>query len=118
MDNVLEHLPETTRTMEELWRIMQFSGKLFIGVPYWNSFEAWGDPTHEKLFSEEIFEFYDPTTWRGKDRAYYSKAKFKIEEIAFCVNPLGAASRIPFSNPSSASLPPTSATSFTGWRSS
>jgi len=87
MDNVLEHLPETTRTMEELWRIMQPGGKLFIGVPYWNSFEAWGDPTHEKLFSEEKFEFYDPNTWRGKDRAYYSKAKFKIEQIAFCVNP-------------------------------
>ena len=27
------------------------------------------------------------TTWRGKDRGYYSKAKFKIEEIAFVVNP-------------------------------
>ena len=87
MENVLEHLPETTRTMEELSRIMKTGGKLFIGVPYWNSFEAWGDPTHERLFSEEIFEFYDPTTWRGKDRAYYSKAKFKIIEMAFCVNP-------------------------------
>lgn len=87
MDNVLEHLPETTRTMEELFRIMKPGGRLFVGVPYWNSFEAWGDPTHARLFSEEIFEFYDPTTWRGEQRAYYSKAKFKIEEIAFCINP-------------------------------
>jgi len=87
MENVLEHLSETTRTMEELSRIMSPGGKLFIGVPYWNSFEAWGDPTHERLFSEEVFEFYDPTTWRGKDRAYYSKAKFKIVEMAFCINP-------------------------------
>jgi len=86
MHNVLEHLPETTRTMEELWRIMKPGGAIFIRVPYWNSFEAWGDPTHERLFSEEVFEFYDPTTWRGVDRAYYSKAKFKIEEIAFSVN--------------------------------
>lgn len=86
MDNVLEHLPDTTRTMEELYRITKTGGQVFIGVPYWNSFEAWGDPTHEKLFSEEKFEFYDPTTWRGKDRAYYSKAKFKIREIAYCIN--------------------------------
>jgi len=86
-DNVLEHLPDTMATMEEIYRITSPGAKVFLGVPYWNSFEAWGDPTHEKLFSEEKFEFWDPTTWRGKDRAYYSGAKFKIEEIAFCVNP-------------------------------
>ena len=39
------------------------------------------------MFSEEIFEFYDPTTRCGKERAYYSTAKFHIEKIVFCVNP-------------------------------
>jgi SAM-dependent methyltransferase len=87
MDNVLEHLPETVRTMEEIHRITRPGAKVFIGVPFWNSFEAWGDPTHARLFSEEIFEFFDPTTWRGKERSYYTKAKFRIEGIAFCVNP-------------------------------
>ena len=86
-DNVLEHLRDTTRTMEEIYRITKPGAKIFLGVPYWNSFEAWGDPTHERLFSEEVFEFYDPTTWRGQDRAYYSKARFKIEKIAFVINP-------------------------------
>ncbi len=86
-DNVIEHLRDTTRTMEELHRVTKPGAKIFLGVPYWNSFEAWGDPTHERLFSEEIFEFYDPTTWRGKERTYYSKAKFKIEQIVFVVNP-------------------------------
>ena len=77
-DNVLEHLGDTTQTMEEIYRITNPGAKVFLAIPFWNSFEAWGDPTHERLFSEEIFEFYDPTTWRGEDRAYYSKAKFKI----------------------------------------
>ena len=86
-DNVFEHLRDTTRTMEEVHRISKPGAKIFIGVPFWNSFEAWGDPTHERLFSEEIFEFYDPTTWRGEERAYYSKARFQIEKIVFCVNP-------------------------------
>ena len=86
-DNVFEHLRDTTRTMEEVHRITQPGAKIFIGVPFWNSFEAWGDPTHERLFSEEIFEFYDPTTCRGKQRAYYSKARFQIEKIVFCINP-------------------------------
>jgi SAM-dependent methyltransferase len=86
-DNVLEHLPDTMTTMEEIYRITKPGAKIFLGVPYWNSYEGWGDPTHERLFSEEKFEFFDPTTWRGEERAYYSKAKFKIEKIAFVVNP-------------------------------
>jgi SAM-dependent methyltransferase len=94
-DNVLEHLHDTTRTMEELYRITKPGAKLFIGVPFWNSFEAWGDPTHERLFSEEMFEFYDPTTWRGKERSYYSRASFKIEKIVFCVNPFKPVFRQP-----------------------
>jgi len=86
-DNVLEHLPDTMATMEEVYRITKPGAKIFLGVPYWNSFEAWGDPTHEKLFSEEKFEVWDPTTWRGENRSYYSTAKFKIEKIVFCINP-------------------------------
>lgn len=85
-DNVLEHLRDTIKTMEEIYRITKPGARIFIGVPFWNSFEAWGDPTHERLFSEEIFEFFDPTTWRGKERSYYTKAKFKIERIVYCVN--------------------------------
>lgn len=86
-DNVFEHLRDTTRTMEEVFRITQPGAKVFIGVPFWNSYEAWGDPTHERLFSEELFEFYDLTTERGRERAYYSTARFKIDRIVFCVNP-------------------------------
>ena len=92
-DNVLEHLADTVRTMEEIHRITQPGAKIFIGVPFWNSFEAWGDPTHERLFSEEIFEFFDPLTWRGKERSYYTTAKFKIEKIIYCVNPFKPLSR-------------------------
>jgi SAM-dependent methyltransferase len=86
-DNVLEHLPDTITTMEEIYRIAKPSAKIFLGVPYWNSYEGWGDPTHEKLFSEEKFYFFDPSTSLGAERAYYSKAKFKIEKIVFVVNP-------------------------------
>lgn len=92
-DNVLEHLPDTVRTMEEIYRITKPGGKVFIGVPFWNSFEAWGDPTHEHFFSEEVFEFFDPTTWRGKECSYYSKARFKVDRILYCVNPCKPISR-------------------------
>lgn len=92
-DNVLEHLRDTVKTMEEIYRITKPGAKIFIGVPFWNSSEAWGDPTHERLFSEEIFEFFDPTTWMGEERSYYTKAKFKIDRITYCVNPFKPLSR-------------------------
>jgi len=87
-DNVLEHLPDFISTMEEIYRISRPGSKIFIGVPFWNSYEAWGDPTHVRMFSEEMFEFLDPSKWRGQDRSYYSRAKFRIDEIRYCVNPL------------------------------
>lgn len=92
-DNVLEHLPDTVKIMEELYRITSPGAKIFIGVPYWNCCEAWGDPTHVSAFTEESFDFFDPTTWRGRERAYYSKAKFRIDRIVYCVNPLKPLSR-------------------------
>jgi hypothetical protein len=82
--------------MEEIHRITQPGAKVFLGVPYWNSFEAWGDPTHERLFSEEVFDFYDSTTWRGKERAYYQKARFKIEKVVYCINPFKPVFRDPW----------------------
>lgn len=85
-DNVLEHLPDTIRAMEEIHRITRPGGKVFLGVPFWNSLEAVGDPTHKRFFTEETFDFFDPTTWRGKNREYYTKAKFKIQKIVYCIN--------------------------------
>lgn len=94
-DNVIEHLPDTVRTMEEIYRITRPGGSVFIGVPYWNSLEAWGDPTHKKVFTEEMFDFFDPTTWMGKQREYYTVARFKIEKITYCINPFKPLSRSP-----------------------
>ncbi|NUN93648.1 MAG: methyltransferase domain-containing protein [Verrucomicrobiae bacterium] len=87
MDNVLEHLPDTVRTMEELHRLLKPGGRLFLGVPYWNSFEAWGDPTHIRWFNEDTFTFFDVDHWRCKDRDYYSKARFRVEKVVYCINP-------------------------------
>jgi hypothetical protein len=81
------------KSVEKIYTATKPGAKIFIGVPFWNSFEAWGDPTHQRLFSEEIFEFFDPTTWRGKERSYYTNARFKIERIIYCINPFKPLSR-------------------------
>ncbi len=83
MINVLEHLPDTIKTMEELWRIAKNDAKLIIRVPYWNSLGWASDPTHVKRFSQLSMNFFDETTRQGKERPYYSTARFRIAQIGY-----------------------------------
>jgi len=78
MINVLEHLPDTVKAIEELFRISKEECIIHIRVPYWNSYISYGDPTHLKTFHQDSFDFFDPNTVLGKRRYYYSKAKFQI----------------------------------------
>ena len=78
MINVLEHLPDTIKVMEELHRVSKNGCIIHIRVPYWNSFISYGDPTHLKTFYQNSFDFFDQSTDLGQRRFYCSKAKFKI----------------------------------------
>jgi len=89
MKDVLEHLPDTTKTLEEIYRIMKTGAKCLISVPYWNSWEAITDPTHVRQFHELSFDFFDPTKWRCQDREYYTKARFYIKKIDYYIAPFG-----------------------------
>jgi predicted SAM-dependent methyltransferase len=94
MINVLEHLPETVRTMEELHRIAAPGCRLTIRVPFWNSPDAITDPTHAAQFNEHSFDYFDPETRHGKERGYYSSARFRIERIDFWVRVAGRYLRV------------------------
>jgi len=76
--DVLEHVTDIIFTMEELHRVLKPSGKLFIQVPYWNSWCAVADPTHKRGFHERFFNFFDPQKEECRDKPYYTKARFKI----------------------------------------
>jgi len=81
--HILEHLPDTIRTMEEIYRISKNEGKVKIFVPLWNSDDFVTDPTHIKMFGVKTFNFFDPRLFEHKKRAYYSGAKFHIEKKIF-----------------------------------
>lgn len=83
--NVLEHLPDTLKALEELWRICRHGAKVIIRVPYWNSISSITDPTHVRSFSEHTFDFFDPTKARCQKRPYYSKARLQIQKEYFYV---------------------------------
>lgn len=76
--NVLEHLPDTIGTMQELWRIAKPDATIILRVPFWNSPDMLADPTHKRAFSERTLNFFDPSYPECKDRPYYTSARFSI----------------------------------------
>lgn len=81
--HLLEHLPNTIQTLEELYRIAQNEARIVIRVPYWNCWHSIGDPTHLKAFHQKSFDFFDPRKRSCRERPYYSKARFNIEKVWF-----------------------------------
>jgi SAM-dependent methyltransferase len=87
--DVLEHLPDTVRTMEELCRVTKPSGLVHIRVPYFNAWEASCDPTHLKFFNENSFDFFDPRKEMRTTRHYYTEARFQVITVGFLIYPFG-----------------------------
>ena len=96
MHHVLEHLAEPVRAIEELHRITGDGGTVEVRVPYWNSTDWASDPTHTTAFSEYSFDFFDPETRHGRERPYYSTARFTILSKTYWMKP--AAVYVPVRN--------------------
>jgi len=94
--DILEHVPDLLKVVEEIHRICKPGAKIQIAVPYWNSYESITDPTHRNYFNEFTFDFFDPTKKRCRNRPYYSHARFKIKEIGFGVKFLAPYVIIPY----------------------
>jgi SAM-dependent methyltransferase len=93
MVHVLEHLPDTIRTLEEIHRICAPSAEVTIHVPYWNSRDMMTDPTHKRSFSEYSFDYFDPDKRYCRERPYYSCARFHVEISSYFVK-LGCYRRV------------------------
>lgn len=97
--DVLEHLDDFLKNMEEIHRILIKDGKLFLKVPYWNSTSAHIDPTHKRGFHELTFDFFDPAKDFCKLRPYYTKARFKIVSTSYILNLFQPYFKVPFLKP-------------------
>ncbi len=56
--NILQHLPNTVKTMEELNRITLGGGKVFLECPHYTWFEAYRHFDHCHRFSFGSFDFF------------------------------------------------------------
>lgn len=74
--DVLEHLPDTQKVVEELWRIARAGARVIIRVPHWASYRAHRDPTHCRTFDEQSFCYYGRSEY-----SFYSKARLKVISV-------------------------------------
>jgi SAM-dependent methyltransferase len=70
--DVVEHLDDVLRSMEEIHRVCRPGARVYITVPHFSSANAFTDPTHRHQFSYFTFDYF------GSDHglAFYSKARF------------------------------------------
>jgi len=74
-DNVLEHLEDIIKPIEEIWRISQNKGEAKIIVPIFPSVWSFCDPTHKSVYTFFTFNYFRPEDSLN----YYTKARFKIK---------------------------------------
>jgi SAM-dependent methyltransferase len=81
-DNVLEHLEDVVRTMEEIHRILRPGGTATILLPYSKSDGALHDPTHRHFFTERSMDYF------ALEHPYnfYSSARFIIRKARLVAN--------------------------------
>ncbi len=94
--DLLEHLDDFMKAMEEIHRIMKPGGILKIRVPYWNSWCTHSDPTHRRGFHELRFHFFDPNSPYCAERSYYTKARFFVGKETFVLVPFSPYFSVPF----------------------
>jgi len=82
LDNVLEHLNDPMRVMEEIHRICKIGAHVKVIVPYFRSLYAFTDPTHKHFFAVNSFAFYDPDHIICQ-RYDYIETRFKVERVVF-----------------------------------
>jgi SAM-dependent methyltransferase len=76
MQDVLEHLRDPIRVVEELHRVLRPDGRLQLRTPHFSSVLAYGDPTHRHYFSAlAIRSLAEPRF------SHYTTARFRVIHV-------------------------------------
>lgn len=82
LDNVLEHLNNIVKAMEEIHRITKPGATVTIIVPYFRSKWACVDPTHVHFFTVDTLSYF-VQGHAYHERYDYSPCKFKMRRKTF-----------------------------------
>jgi SAM-dependent methyltransferase len=81
--DVIEHLDDVVRVMEEIHRICRAGARVHITVPHFSSANAFMDPTHRHQFSCFSFDYFDSR----HELAFYSRARFERKRVQIVFSP-------------------------------
>ena len=76
--DVLEHLEDVIRTMEEIHRLARKGAGVFIRVPHFTSTLAFGDPTHRHFFNTQSLDYF---CGGFQEYDFYTKVVFKKNRV-------------------------------------
>ncbi len=74
--DVVEHLADVVRTMEEIHRVCAPRARVFITVPHFSSANSFTDPTHRHHFSARSMRYFTDEHELG----FYSPARFRQKQ--------------------------------------
>ena len=74
LSHVLEHLDDTIKVIEEIWRVASPKAKILIDVPHFSHPDSFRDPTHKHYFTFYSFDYFTGDPFYPK----YTSATFKI----------------------------------------
>lgn len=84
-DNVIEHLDDVVKVLEELHRITKDGATIKVIVPFFRSVYACIDPTHKHFFTVRSFDYFDPE--KDFNLLYkYSRCCLKVKKVLFDEN--------------------------------
>lgn len=76
-----EHLNDIVFIFQELYRVCKNRAIVELTVPYYTSINAFKDPTHKQLFTEETFRYFSQDKWYGSD--YGINTNFRVLDIEY-----------------------------------
>ncbi len=78
-ENIMEHLENIPKVLEELHRICKNNSKLIVTTGHFSGIDSFTDPTHIHFFTSRTFDYFIPGT--NLFELQYSKAKYRKIKI-------------------------------------
>jgi len=85
--DIIEHVDDTFKAMNEIWRVLKPNGLALIHTTYWKTKGSFTDPQHKHFYTLESFDYFDPTTFLGQEYGFYGVKPFQI--VHKCITPNG-----------------------------
>jgi SAM-dependent methyltransferase len=79
--DVLEHVQDLVRTMEEIWRVASPGAIVEVRAPFMSSVNYYSDPTHRRAFTSRSFDYF--VEGRPAFRLGYSRARFVVLDCQY-----------------------------------